>query len=135
MRQGDRLDTNSRRVVLWAAVADLPLPRDDSPPWPPRRTRQLGALILLASLLAAGGHYWWETRSAETPLGQLLAGYDRQRNHDMGVLYGRGGRDFMNALIAVDSPGGHAILTIGAGMVGLWVCFHRARLVEEDQRR
>jgi hypothetical protein len=114
-------------------VADLPL-LPDSTRWPPRRTRQLGALILVASLLAAGGIYWSETRSAEIPEGQLLAEYDRQRNHDMGVLYGRGGRDLMNALDAVDSPAGHALLTIGAGIVGAGMCLWRARLVEDDER-
>jgi len=118
---------------VWAAVADLPL-LPDSTPWPSKRTRQLGALILLASLLAAGGIYWSETRRAEIPEGQVLAGYDRQRDHDMGVLYGRGGRDLMNALDAVNSPAGHAILTIGAGIIGAWMCFSRARVVEDDER-
>jgi hypothetical protein len=106
----------------------------DSPPWPPRRTRQLGALILVVNLLAAGRIYWSETRAAETPEAQLLEGYERQRNHDMGVMYGRGGRDFMNALQAVDSPAGHAILTIAAGMIGAGMCLHRARQVEDDER-
>jgi hypothetical protein len=48
-------------------------------------------LILTISLLAAGRLYWSETRAAATPEGQLLEGYERQRNHDMGVMYGRGG--------------------------------------------
>jgi hypothetical protein len=103
-------------------------------PWPPRRTRQLGALILAISVLAAACLYWAETRSAETPAGQLLAGYDRQRNQDMGVLYGRGGRDFINALDDVNSPTGHVVLVIGAGMIGAWICLYRARLVEDDER-
>jgi hypothetical protein len=90
-------------------------------------------LILVASLLAAGGIYWSETRSAEIPEGQLLAGYDRQRDHDMDVLYGRGGRDLMNALDAVNSPTGHAILMIGAGMIGARMCFSRARVVEDER--
>jgi hypothetical protein len=106
----------------------------DSTPWPPRRTRQLGALILAVSLLAAGGIYWSEIRSAETPDGELLAGYERQRNHDMGVMYGRGGRDLMNALQTVDSPAGHAILVIGAGLIGAGLCLRRARQVEEHER-
>jgi hypothetical protein len=90
--------------------------------------------ILVVSLLAAGRIYWSETRSVDTPEGQLLEGYERQRNHDMGVMYGRGGRDLMNALAAVDSPAGHALLTIGAGMIGAGLCFHRARQVEADER-
>jgi hypothetical protein len=106
----------------------------DSPPWPPKRTRQLGALILIVSVLAAGRIYWSETRFAETPEGQLLEGYDRQRNHDMGVMYGRGGRDLMNALQAMDSPAGHAILLIGAGLIGAGICFHRARQIEDGER-
>jgi hypothetical protein len=118
---------------FWAAVANPPL-IPDATPWPPRRTRQLGASILLASLLAAGGLYWSQTRSAETPEGQLLAGYDRQRNHDMGVMYGAGGRDLMNALHDVDSPAGHAVLTVAAGVIAAGMCFHRARQVEADQR-
>ena len=114
-------------------VAGPPL-LPDSTPWPPRRTRQLGALILAASLLAAGGLYWNETRSAGIPEGQLLAGYDRQRDHDMGLLYGRGGRDLMKMLESIDSPAGHALLTIGAGIIGAGLCFSRARVVEEDER-
>ena len=102
--------------------------------WPPRRTRQLGASILVAGLLAAGGLYLLETRSAEIPEEQLLAGYARQRNHDMGVLYGRGGRDLMNALESANSPAGHAVLMIGAGAIGAWICFYRAALVEDDER-
>lgn len=102
--------------------------------WPPRRTRQLGASILVSGLLAASGLYLIETRSAEIPDEQLLAGYARQRNHDMGVLYGRGGRDLMNALESANSPAGHAVLMIGAGAIGAWVCFYRAALVEEEER-
>jgi hypothetical protein len=96
--------------------------------------RQLGALILVVSVLAAGVIYWSETRSAEISAGQVLAGFDRQRNHDMGVLYGRGGRDLMNALDAIDSPAGHAVLTIGAGIIGAGVCFSRARVIEDERR-
>ncbi len=92
--------------------------------------RQLGAWILAASLLAAGGLYWWETRSADIPEDQLFAGYARQRDHDMGLLYGPGGRDLMNVLEDVDSPAGHAILVVGAGAFGAWLCFYRARLDE-----
>ena len=114
-----------------AAVADSSLPTEPAS-WPPRRTRQLGASILAASLLAAGGLYWSENRSAETPAGELLAGYDRQREHDMGVMYGRGGRDFMNAVEALESPAGHVLLVLGAGAIGAWICFHRARLDEDD---
>ena len=91
-------------------------------------------LVLVASLLGAAGLYWSESRSADTAEGQLLAGYDRQRNHDMGVMYGRGGRDIMNALNDLESPLGHAILMIAAGLIGARVCFYRARLVEDDER-
>ena len=66
--------------------------------------------------------------------GEVLAGYDRERRHDRGVLYGRAGRDLMDALDAVNSPAGHAILTIGIGIVGAWMCFSRARVVEGDER-
>jgi len=118
-------------VWSFAVVAAPPL-LPESTPWPPRRTRQLGLIILLGSLLAAGGLYVSETRSAGTPKGQLLEGYERQRNHDMGVLYGRGGRDLMNALDSIDSPAGHAVLTIGVGAIATLVCFHRARIVEDD---
>jgi len=91
-------------------------------------------LILVASLLAAGGLYWSEIRSRDTPEGELLAGYDRQRDHDMGVLYGRGGRYLMNALNDVDSPAGHAVLLVAAGLIGARLCFYRARLVEDGER-
>ena len=91
-------------------------------------------MILAASLLAAGGLYWNETRSAETPAGQLLAGYDRQRDHDMGLLYGRGGRDLMKMLESINSPGGHALLTIAGGVIAAGMCFSRARVVEDDER-
>jgi hypothetical protein len=91
-------------------------------------------LILVASLLAAAGIYRSETQSAEIPKGQLLAGYDRQRNHDMGVLYGRGGRALIDIFDAFNSPAGHAMLSIGAGLIGAWMCFSRARVVEEDER-
>jgi hypothetical protein len=87
----------------------------------------------VASLLVAGGVYWLETRSAETPEGQLLVGYDRQRDHDMRVMYGRGGRDLMDALEAVESPSGHAALLVGAGAIGAWICFYRARLAEDER--
>jgi len=90
--------------------------------------------MLVAGLLGAGSLYLVETRSAETPEEQLLAGYARQRKHDMGVLYGRGGRDLMDALESANSPAGHAVLIIGAGAIGAWACFHRAALVEEDER-
>ena len=88
--------------------------------------------MLLVSLLVAGGLYWSETRSAETPDEQLLVGYDRQRDHDMRVLYGRGGRDLMDALEAVESPAGHAGLMVGAGAIAAWICFYRARLAEGE---
>ena len=65
---------------------------------------------------------------------EVLAGYDRERRYDMGVLYGRGGRDLMDALDTVNSPAGHAILMIGIGIVGAWMCFSRARVVESDER-
>jgi hypothetical protein len=114
-------------------VPDRPL-LPETTPWPPRRTRRLGALILVASLFAAAGMYWSETRSADIPEGQLLDGYERQRDHDMGVMYGRGGRDLMNALDAVDSPAGHAILVIGGGVIAATMCFSRARQVEQNER-
>jgi hypothetical protein len=113
-------------------VADASLP-PEPPPWPARRSRQLGAAIFVASLLAAAALYWSETRSADSPE-QLLVGYERQRNHDMGVLYGRGGRDLIEALEAAESPGGHALLVVAAGAIGAWICFYRARVVEEDER-
>jgi hypothetical protein len=40
----------------------------------------------------------------------------------------------MNALQAVDSPPGHAILMIAAGMIGAGMCRHRARQVEDEER-
>jgi hypothetical protein len=88
----------------------------------------------VASLIAAAGLYWSETRSVETPEGQLLVGYDRQRDHDMRVMYGAGGRDLMDALEAVESPAGHTVLLVGAGAIGAWICFYRARLTEDDER-
>jgi len=88
----------------------------------------------VTSLLAAAALYWSETRSAETPEAQLLVGYDRQRNHDLGVLYGSGGRDLVHALEAVESPVGHAALMVGAGAIAARICFYRARLDEEDER-
>ncbi len=96
--------------------------------------RQLGALILAGSVLAAGAIYWWEMRAARIADAQVLAGYERQRNYEMGVIYGRGGRDLMNALDAVDSPSGHAVLTVGAGIIGGLICFFRARAIETDER-
>lgn len=102
--------------------------------WPPKRTRQLGVLIFVASLLVAGGLYFVETRAAGTPEEQILAGYARQRNYDMGVLYGRGGRDLMETLESANSPAGHAVLMVSAGAIALWICFYRATLVEEDER-
>ena len=89
----------------------------------------------MASLLTAGGLYLVETRSAEIPEEQLLAGYARQRNHDMGVLYGRGGRDLMNALETANSPAGHAVLMIGGGAIGAWICFYRAALEDDERAR
>jgi hypothetical protein len=89
--------------------------------------------MLVASLLAAAGLYWSETRSAESPE-LLLVGYERQRNHDMGLLYGRGGRDLIDALEAAESPGGQAFLVAAAGAVGAWICFYRARVADEDGR-
>jgi hypothetical protein len=97
--------------------------------------RRVGALILVASVVAASAIYWAETRSAASSEAQLLDGFDRQRNHDMGVLYGRGGRDLVNALDDIDSPAGHAVVTIGAGIIGAGVCFARARAIEGDERR
>ncbi len=47
---------------------------------------------------------------------------------------GRGGLDMMNALDDVDSPAGHAVLMVGAGLIGAWVCFYRAHLVEDSER-
>jgi hypothetical protein len=87
----------------------------------------------MASLLAAAGLYWSETRSADDPE-RFLVGYERQRNHDMGLLYGRGGRDLIEALEAAESPGGQAVLVVAAGVIGAWICFYRARVVEEDER-
>jgi|SRR5579862_5160518 len=113
-------------------MADSSLPPEPAP-WPPRRTRQLGTSILVASLLAAAGLYWSETRAPDSSEGQLLVGYDRQRNHDLGLLYGPGGRDLMDALDTLGSPVGHAVLTVGAGAIGAWICFYRARLVEQDE--
>jgi hypothetical protein len=40
----------------------------------------------------------------------------------------------VHALEAVDSPVGHAALTVGVGTMVAWICFYRARLVEEDER-
>jgi hypothetical protein len=97
--------------------------------------RQLGAVILAGSVLVAGVLYWWETRSARMADGQVLAGYERQRNYEMGVMYGRGGRDLMNALDAVDSPSGHAVLMVGVGIIGGLICFFRARAIETDESR
>jgi hypothetical protein len=114
-----------------AAVANSSLPTEPAS-WPPTQTRRLGASILVASLLGAGGLYWSETCDAETPAGEFLVGYDRQRDHDMGVMYGRGGRDLMNALEALESPAGHFVLMVGAGAIGAGICFHRARLVEDE---
>jgi hypothetical protein len=52
----------------------------------------------------------------------------------MGLLYGRGGRDLMNALDDVESPAGEAVLIVAAGMIGARICFYRARLIEDEGR-
>jgi len=88
------------------------------------RLRRIGALTLTLGLAAAGIVYWHGTRSEDFSGDPSMAGFDRARAHQMGVMYGKSGQmvdDLVDALKRSEVQAGLIAAVSGLFALG---CFY-----------
>jgi hypothetical protein len=101
---------------------------------PSDRFRLTGALVLLVGLLGAGIYYWVEARPTGPSMEDLMPGYTRARERQMGIMMGQAGVLMAEWQDALELPGTQAL--IGVGVAGLFsLYFFRAAWVMDEEER
>ena len=97
-----------------------------------RRLRTIGWIVLAIGIAAAGLTYWIETRHAGPTIDELLPGSLKATRRQMGILYGTVGVMLVDWGEDLKDPGTHAFLIVVACVIAAAVCFHLARLAEDN---
>jgi hypothetical protein len=96
-----------------------------------RRLRRIGGAVLVLGLAASGLVYWLGTRSPDPMNDPSMAGFNRSRDWQLGVLCGKMG--LLTAQIAdgMRQPGTRARIIAGISILVAVTCFHFARRFDE----
>jgi len=105
---------------------------DPQPPRPGSRLRRAGFVILIAGLLAAGTVYWMGTRSPNLMDDASMVGFNRARERQMGLLYGKMGNLINDWADDLKQPENQAGLIVIGSILLAAGCFHFARLSDEN---
>ena len=77
---------------------------------PSKRLRVIGTLVLVFGIAGACLVYWVQTRSAGPTLDDLMPGYTRKRERQMGIMMGTLGMTMMEWMDALKEPRTQAII-------------------------
>jgi len=87
-------------------------------------------LALALGIAAAGLVYWRGTRAGDLSDQAAMAGFDRARMRQMGMLYGKMGPMLEQWLEDLKQPGTQAILIVVVSALVAAGCFYFARLLD-----
>jgi len=99
---------------------------------PSGRLRVTGGLILVAGIAGAALFYWIRLRSAQPEMDEFAAGYLRAQEHQTRLMMGPMGVTLSQWVDAVARPGVQALLIVAFAAFVAYMCFHHARLQEDE---
>ena len=105
------------------------LPRWSSLP-ASRRFRAIGVIVLVAGLAGAGLFYWIQTRSLGPTMDDLMPGYSRKRERQMGIMMGSLGMTMMEWMDALKEPRTQAIIIAVVSVLAAVALFRVASLLD-----
>ncbi|MDE3154310.1 MAG: hypothetical protein KGN76_04370 [Acidobacteriota bacterium] len=97
------------------------------------RFRAAAFIVLIVGVVGAGLLYWLETRSAQPSMEELMPGYTKMNDRQMGILFGQTGVFLSDGLDKLKQPGVQAIILVVAALLIAWGCFHVSRLLDQSQ--
>lgn len=109
-------------------TADHPQSAPDSPARWSLRLRRAGVAVLLGGSLVAGVVYWQGTRAPDLSDDPAMLGFNRARERQMAILYGKMGTLIEDGLDDLKRPGTQAALIAGGTVIVAAGCFYFARL-------
>jgi hypothetical protein len=111
------------------------LPPEPSFSMSSKRLRAIGAAIIVVGLVGGAIFYVVNAASASKPLDDMSAlGYERARQHQMGIMMGHAGQIMMQWMDDFERPWVQAILiAIGFAIVSAFF-FRAAWVVDEEER-
>jgi len=102
------------------------------------RVRKAGWIVLVCGIAGACLFYWMQTRTSSAALDELVAGYERARERNMGIMMGTLGVQMTQWMEAFEQPGLQAVLIAAGSTLIAAICFRVAWLMDlppTDERR
>jgi hypothetical protein len=106
----------------------------DAIQWRARRCRIAAIIVLLLGIAGAGLVYWLSPRAPDYSDNPSMVGFNRAREHQMGILYGKQGQIIEDLNNSLKQPGTQAILILVVAGIIAAVCFRFGRIVEIEAR-
>jgi hypothetical protein len=100
-----------------------------------RRARifRITAVVALLFGISGGGLvYWLGTRSNDLSQDPAMIGYDRGKNQQVDVLFGKPGELFVGWMNDLKQPGTQAFIIIAVAVLVALICYQCARLHDRD---
>jgi hypothetical protein len=101
---------------------------------PSDRLRAIGVLVSVLSILTSAYYYWFVARPASLAMDEVIAGYQRSMNRQIGILMGHTGVMMLEWQEVLDRPGTKAILIAAAGGLFALYFFRSAWVLDEEER-
>ena len=101
----------------------------------PARLRLAGVLVLVLGLAVAGVVYWHGTHTPDVMDDLSLQGFNRARDRQMGMLYGKMGLLTENLIDDLKQPENQAEIIAAISILSAAGCFYFARLLGPDEKR
>ena len=100
---------------------------------PSGRLRVVGTVVLVCGVTGAALFYWFVARTAGPTLDELMPGYARARDRQIGIMMGNFGVTLMQWLDALKDPTTQAIMTAIVSTLVALGCFRVAWLLDQQQ--
>jgi hypothetical protein len=97
-----------------------------------RRLRLAGIIALLLGLIGAGAVYWLGSRGPDFSEDPSMTAFDRNKERQMEILYGKQGELIENLTNDLKQPGTQAALIAAASVIAASACFYFARLTDDE---
>jgi hypothetical protein len=97
-----------------------------------RKLRIIGVIVLMLGIAGAGAVYWIGTRSPDFSDDLSMVGYDKPKERQMEMLYGKSGELIEDWSDDLKQPGTQAIIIVVAAALVAGGCFYFARLSDYD---
>jgi len=98
------------------------------------RLRTIGIIVLVLGIGCAGTVYWLGTRSPNLSDDPSLLGFNRLKERQMGLLYGKMGTLIEDWTDELKEPGTQAEIIVAGSIFFAAGCFYFARLLEHDDK-